>query len=79
MENKFACLYTAEGESLPETPWNVYPRPQMRRDSFLCLNGEWEFSANDGAWETIRVPFPPESMLSGIERDMGKELAETLV
>ena len=24
-------------------PWNIYPRPQLQRDSFLCLNGEWEF------------------------------------
>ena len=42
MENKFEYLYTPEGECLPETPWNVYPRPQMRRDSFFCLNGKWK-------------------------------------
>ena len=65
-------LYTEEGERLQGTPWNVYPRPQLRRDSFFCLNGEWRFLANDGMWETIRVPFPPESLLSGICRDMGK-------
>ena len=35
----FANLYTAEGESLPEIPWNSYPRPRMKRDSFFCLNG----------------------------------------
>ena len=64
-------LYTPEGETLSGTPWNVYPRPQMVRDSFFCLNGEWEFSANGGEWETIRVPFAPESLLSGICRDMG--------
>ncbi len=65
-------LYTEEGKNLQGLPWNTYPRPQMRRDSFFCLNGEWDFSANGGAWETIRVPFPPESLLSGICRDMGK-------
>ena len=27
-----------------ETPWNVYPRPQMKRDSFLCLNGKWKIA-----------------------------------
>ena len=37
-------LYTEEGLNLPEVPWNVYPRPQMRRDKWLCLNGEWSFS-----------------------------------
>ena len=28
---------------MSQIPWNVYPRPQLQRDSFLCLNGEWEF------------------------------------
>ena len=65
-------LYTPEGEALTGMPWDVYPRPQMVRDSFLCLNGEWDFSANGGAWESIRVPFAPESLLSGICRDMGE-------
>ena len=52
------------------TPWNVYPRPQMRRDSYLNLNGEWEFSTNYGepsGVKTILVPFCPESRLSGVE------------
>ena len=65
-------LLTPEGEALTGTPWNTYPRPRMRRDSFICLNGEWEFCQNDGAWEHILVPFPPESLLSGVCRDMGK-------
>ena len=62
-------LYTARGETLNGTPWTVYPRPQMRRDSYLNLNGEWAFSTNYGEPEgvnTIRVPFCPESKLSGI-------------
>ncbi len=53
-------------------PWNVYPRPQMRRDSFFSLNGEWEL-AFSAAREIpsafplkIQVPFPPESALSGV-------------
>ena len=43
-------LMTVQGEALlksNETPWNIYPRPQMKRDSFLNLNGFWEFSAGD--------------------------------
>lgn len=61
-------LLTPQGEELmqsSETPWTVYPRPQLRRDSYLNLNGLWEFSA-DGKMTTIRVPFCPESTLSGV-------------
>lgn len=37
--------------------WNeYYPRPQLRRDSFLSLNGAWQLNGNE-----ITVPFPPES------------------
>ncbi|MBQ8861527.1 MAG: glycoside hydrolase family 2 [Clostridia bacterium] len=71
MENNFAELYTAEGENLPETPWNVYPRPQMRRDSFLCLNGEWKLFIG-GEEHKITVPFPPESLLSGLHTRIPK-------
>ena len=72
MENtNLVDLYTAEGETLSGQPWNVYPRPQMRRDSFFCLNGDWEFSVAETDNETIRVPFAPESLLSGIHRRMG--------
>ena len=46
--NKTIHLYTEAGKSLAGIPWDRYPRPQMRRDSFFCLNGEWDFSANGG-------------------------------
>ena len=61
-------LYTARGENLRGTPWTVYPRPQMKRDSYLNLNGEWEFSVKNPEFtgKTILVPFCPESLLSGI-------------
>ncbi len=58
-------LTTARGEALSGTPWTVYPRPQMKRDSYLNLNGEWEFSCGEFSG-TIQVPFCPESALSGI-------------
>ncbi|MBQ1272289.1 MAG: hypothetical protein IIY12_02195, partial [Clostridia bacterium] len=73
MKDTFITLYTSEGETLSGQPWNIYPRPQMKRDSFFCLNGEWDFCANGGATEKITVPFPPESALSGIGRRMGKD------
>lgn len=66
-------LYTAEGEALQGVPWQSYPRPQMRRDSYLNLNGQWEFvvceeeKLPDRYDKTILVPFCPESVLSGIK------------
>ncbi|MBP5231510.1 MAG: glycoside hydrolase family 2 [Clostridia bacterium] len=70
-------LWTEEGERLTGSengvavPWDVYPRPQMKRKEWLNLNGEWEFCVSRGTEEpafdrTIRVPFCPESLLSGI-------------
>jgi len=41
-------------------PWNIYPRPQMKRDSFFCLNGTWTLNNHP-----ITVPYPPQSALSG--------------
>ena len=66
-------LMTREGENLTGTPWTVYPRPQMKRESYLNLNGQWDFASVAGAAmlpvdydRTILVPFCPESRLSGI-------------
>lgn len=57
-----------------------YPRPQFRRDAWMNLNGEWDFTIDHGlsgeerdfqnkeAFDMkINVPFCPESKLSGIE------------
>ena len=62
-------LSTIHGENLAGTPWNVYPRPRMRRDNWINLNGEWEFSAGapDFQGKTIMVPFCPESALAGVK------------
>ena len=53
-----------------------YPRPQLRRRSWLSLNGAWEFELDPDAeltrleqltWgERIEVPFSPETERSGI-------------
>ncbi|MBP5294885.1 MAG: glycoside hydrolase family 2 [Lachnospiraceae bacterium] len=59
-----------------EIPWNMYPRPAMRRDSFLNLNGEWDLTIVDGAYEEphiILVPYPPESELSMLSRRIHPE------
>ena len=60
-------LYTAEGRSLPEPPWDAYPRPQLRRRDWLCLNGPWTLESGNNRTE-ILVPFCPESLLSGIRQ-----------
>ena len=59
-------LYTKEAISIPDIPWNVYPRPQMKRRRWLCLNGMWQLSAG-GESSQIRVPFCAESLLSGVK------------
>ena len=61
-------LMTLRGENLTDTPWNCYPRPQMKRASWLNLNGEWDFFTEPMCQNTgkILVPFCPESSLSGI-------------
>ena len=67
--------YTQEGENLAGQPWKDYPRPQMVREDWLCLNGDWEFE-HCGIRSPIRVPFCPESLLSGFHGKMvyGKEM-----
>lgn len=59
---------------------SAHPRPQFTRRQWLDLNGEWSFSFDDAdvglreRWQhragpferMIQVPFPPESMASGI-------------
>ena len=57
-------LMTPRGEALAGTPWDVYPRPQMKREQWWNLNGQWEFGIHYD--RKIRVPFCPESELSGI-------------
>ena len=54
-------------------PHAYHPTPQFKRETYLCLNGEWDFCLNTEDCtneypEKILVPFPPESPLSGIER-----------
>ncbi len=58
-------LYTKAGKELVGVPWLRYPRPQMVRKDWLCLNGDWELDFC-GTAQTIRVPFCPESLLSQV-------------
>ena len=68
-------LYTPEGESLQGTPWEVYPRPQLKRNSYVNLNGIWDFAVSENAEipsfdKQINVPFCPESGLSGLKLEV---------
>lgn len=68
-----------------KTPWSdrvntgEYPRPQMRREKWQSLDGEWQCKFVKGDLKSvavgeidcdvkIRVPFAPESFLSGVGR-----------
>ena len=55
-----------------DKPLAEYPRPQFARDSYINLNGYWDYAIynrNDEfpGWQgKILVPFSPESLLSGL-------------
>ncbi len=60
----------------PNNVLSEYPRPQMRRGSFVNLNGWWDYAitesdAQPSEWEgKILVPFSPETELSGVQRTL---------
>ncbi len=67
--------WTEEVDS--KAPLPEYPRPQLRRDRWQSLNGLWQYTITpreatapthfDGS---IVVPFPIESLLSGVQRSL---------
>ncbi len=68
-----------------EIPFSEHPCPQFRRDSYLCLNGVWEYQKRKEVgqvcdeWKKILVPFSPESLNSGVEEGFVLGEDETLV
>lgn len=68
-------MYTSEGKKIDlDHPRQDYPTPQFRRDSFLSLNGPWDFALDEDPTNhenypySIIVPFAVETALSGLER-----------
>ena len=70
-------LITTWGEEVtPENAWTEYPRPQLQRNNWQNLNGEWDYKitpdtrkATPAEWKgKILVPFCLESQLGGVQR-----------
>ncbi|WP_218016756.1 glycoside hydrolase family 2 protein [Sphingomonas pruni] len=62
-------------EVTPDNAWRSYPRPQLKRDRWLNLNGLWDYAiTKDSAPQPMRmdgqilVPYPVESKLSRVAR-----------
>ncbi len=57
-------------------PLTEYPRPQFKRDSYIALNGFWDYAITQsedmpGSFDgKILVPYSPESKLSGVEKQL---------
>ena len=55
-------------------PLSEYPRPQLVRNSYICLNGKWEYAIRDKKEipttfdGEILVPYSPETPLSGVNK-----------
>jgi len=73
----FNQLYTKWGSELKaDKVLMEYPRPQLKRKDYRILNGYWNYSISkkkdkpDTYDGKILVPFSPESVLSGVNRQI---------
>ncbi len=73
-DNLLCYPFIVRKEDQMKIPLTEYPRPQMVRKSYLCLNGRWSIrfiSDGDGAKAMpIMVPYSPESDFSGVGRTL---------
>ena len=72
----YQCLFQVDRDN----PHDHYPRPQLVREQWRSLNGQWDFQiiSEDEAWpeefsDKITVPFCVESELSGVRREVGPD------
>ncbi len=70
-------LTTRWGRELdPGKVLTEYPRPQLQRDNYTILNGYWDYAITSTVGKPERfdgqilVPFSPESVLSGVNRQL---------
>lgn len=76
-EQEYHQLYTQWGEKLNANDVRKeYPRPQLKRENYTMLNGSWDYLFNKSELipeeyqGKILVPFSPESVLSGVNRQL---------
>ena len=68
--------WTEEADDRAEIPLAEYPRPQLRRAEWTCLNGWWEyaFTRREEPWRgpegEILVPFSPETSRSAVGKTL---------
>lgn len=58
-------LINEKGAKIMGKETKILPEPQFARENTILLDGEWEFSSEEVSGK-IRVPYSPESVLSGI-------------
>ncbi|MDF2543219.1 MAG: hypothetical protein K0S47_2937 [Herbinix sp.] len=70
-------LTTTWGEQIdPDHVLEEYPRPQLKREQYTNLNGFWNYCITkddripDQFTDQILVPFSPECILSGVNRQL---------
>ena len=74
-------LKTAWADEMdPSSPLPAYPRPQLVRSNWQNLNGAWDYAISPKgevpsaiSEGKITVPFPIESLLSGVQKEVGPE------
>lgn len=74
VKNAHYSLKSMAGEALGDSMnvWQEHPRPQLKRASWTSLNGRWELNGH-----SIRIPFPPQSTLSGYHGTTGAHMTYT--
>ena len=74
-KHKFNDLSTIF-EKASSLTWSIYPRPHLVRESYLPLDGTWELGVKSCGrllpLGGIKMPYVPESRLSGIMRTLGE-------